>query len=59
MTAWLARLPTSVSSEVAQMDDVSVGVRDPSKAQAIAYMDIALQCHAGYVVVREWGAFRL
>jgi len=41
------------------MDDVSVGVRDPSKAQAIAYMDIALQCHAGYVVVREWGAFRL
>jgi hypothetical protein len=41
------------------MDDVAVGVRDPGEAQAIAYVCIALQRHAGYIVVHEWRAFIL
>jgi hypothetical protein len=52
-------LPASVCAEVAQMDDVAVGVPDPGEAQAIAYVCIALQLHAGYVVVHERRALGL
>jgi hypothetical protein len=44
---------SSISAKVTQMNDVSVGIRDPSQTQAIANVNVALQRHPGYIVMRE------